>query len=102
MPRLGQIIKGVQVNQARKGQTLRPHLPIIPSILQKIKSVWLPNESSPDKLMLWAASTTAPFGFCHSGEITISTERAYNPQTHLSFSNLAVKSFNDIYSHQAL
>ena len=95
MPRLRQIIKGVQIDQARKGRTSRPRLPITPSILRKIKSVWLHKESSPDRLMLWAASTTAFFGFCRSGEVTINSEGSYDPQSHLSVSDLAVDQSTD-------
>ena len=51
-PRLCKVIKGVQIDQGRKGWVPCPHLPITPSILRKIKSVWLSKESSPDKLML--------------------------------------------------
>ena len=90
MPRLRQIIKGVQIDQGKKGRAPHPRLPITPSILRKIKSVWLSKKSTPDKLMLWAASTTAFFGFCRSGEITVSSADSYDPQSHLSFSDLAV------------
>ena len=40
--------------------------------------------------MLWAASTTAFFDFCQSGEVTLSSESSYDPQTHLSYSDLPV------------
>ena len=40
--------------------------------------------------MLWAASLTTFFSFCRSGEITVENETKYNPNTHLSFSDLAV------------
>ena len=92
MPRLCQIIKGVQIDQARKGQTPCPRLPITTFILCKIKYVWLPKDAPPDRLMLWAAPTTAFFGFCRSGEVTISSEGSYDPQSHLSFSDLAAQS----------
>ena len=95
LPRLRQIIKGVQGDQARKGRNPRPRLPITPSILRKIKAVWLSKGVSADRLMLWAASTTAFFGFCRSGEVTVSSESSYDPQTHLSYSDLAVDQSSD-------
>lgn len=39
--------------------------------------------------MLWAAATTAFFGFCRSGEVTVNSESSYDPNTHLSYSDLA-------------
>ena len=40
--------------------------------------------------MLWAASLTASFTFCHSGEITVEAEGQYDPNTHLLFGDMAV------------
>ena len=47
-----------------------------------MKYVWL---SDPDKLMLWAASTTAFFGFCQCGEIITGSDNKFDPYSHLSF-----------------
>ena len=89
LPRLRQIIKGVQMEQARKGWNPRPRLPITPSILRKIKTVWLSKGVTANRLMLWAAATTAFFGFCRSGEVTVNSESSYDPNTPLSYSDLA-------------
>ena len=91
MPRLCQIIKGVKITQGQKGRTIRPRLPITPRILRLMKGVWFPSKSEPsyDNLMLWAASTTAFFGFCRSGEITTSSENSYDPNVHLSYGDIA-------------
>ena len=83
------------MDEARKGRNPRPRLPITPSILRKIKAVWLSKGVSADRLMLWAASTTAFFGFCRSGEVTVSSGSSYDPQTHLSYSDLAVDQSSD-------
>jgi len=40
--------------------------------------------------MLWAASLIAFFTFCRSGEITVEAEGQYDPNTHLSFGDVAV------------
>lgn len=90
MPRLRQIIKGVQIEQGRQGRVSHPRLPITPSILRKLKLVWLSKKTIPDKLMLWAASTTAFFGFFRSGEITVNPDGSYDPHSHLSYGDLAV------------
>lgn len=91
MPRLCQIIKGVKVSQGQKGRATRPRLPITPRILRLMKGVWFSSESAPlyDSLMLWAAATTAFFGFCRSGEITTPSENNYDPNVHLSLSDIA-------------
>ena len=39
---------------------------------------------------MWAASLTAFFSFCCSGEVTVENEASYDYNTHLSFSDLAV------------
>ena len=55
-----------------------------------MKRVWFPFEAKPsyDNLMLWEASTTAFFGFCHSGEITTPSENSYDPNVHLSYRDI--------------
>ena len=91
MPRLCQIIKGVKVRQGQEGRVARPRLPITPRILRLMKEVWFPSKSEPlyDSLMLWAAATTAFFGFCRSGEITTPSENKYDPNVHLSLSDIS-------------
>ena len=74
------------MDQARKGWNSRPRLPITPSILWRIKTVWLSKGVTANRLMLWAAATT---GFCRSGEVTVNSESSYDPNTHLSYSDLA-------------
>ena len=51
----------------------------------------MPHNTVPsyDNLMLWAASTTAFFGFCHSGGITTPSENSYDPNIHLSYGDIA-------------
>ena len=40
--------------------------------------------------MLWGAATTTFFSFCRSGETTVPGEAIYDPEVHLSYSDLAV------------
>jgi len=80
MPRLRQILKGMKVEA---GKSKHSHLPITPSILKQ------QDHSSYNQSRLWAAVVIA-FSFCHSGEVTIPHEGAYDPDTHLSFSDVAV------------
>ena len=54
MPRLHEILKGIKVQTAKLGKPTRTCLPITPSILWKVKSIWLSSNSSYDDLMLCA------------------------------------------------
>ena len=91
MPRLRQILKGVKVEAGKSGKPTHSRLPITPSILRKMKRAWLAEDHSPyNQSMLWAAAVTTFFSFCRSGEITIPHDGAYDPNTHLSFSDVAV------------
>jgi len=90
MPRLSQVLRGVKVQAARAGKQPRSRLPITPSILRKLKGVWMSGTPTFNDIMLWAAATTTFFGFCRSGEITVESESNYDPLVHLSFADLAV------------
>ena len=46
MPRLRQILKGIKVQAAQSGKTSHSHLPITPSILRKLKSIWIDGDPS--------------------------------------------------------
>ena len=88
MPRLRQILKGVDVTRAKQGSNRRPWLPITPNVLRRIKRVWASPTHS--HKLLWLACLIAFFGFCRSGEITIPQKGAYDPKVHLSFRDVAV------------
>ena len=91
MPRLGQVLKGVKVEAGKVGKPAHSRLPITPSILRKIKTVWMDRTTeSFDNIMLWAASLTTFFYFCRAGETTVPSEDSYNPDSHLSYSDIAV------------
>ena len=40
--------------------------------------------------MLWAASLTTFFSFCRAGETTVPSEDSYDPNSHLSYNDIAV------------
>ena len=95
MPRLRQVLRGVEIMKGRQGSTKRPRLPITPTILKRIKGVgFLSKEDRgrglADQKMLWAASLTAFFGFCRSGEITLPQDGGYDSGIHLSYRDVAV------------
>ena len=90
MPRLQQVIRGVRVEQGRAGRSPRTRLPITPTILRKMKAVWEDEGVTQDTMMLWAASSLTFFAFCRSGEVTVPSEKDYDPSTHLSYEDIAV------------
>jgi len=55
MPRLKQILKGIQVEQGKQGRSPRHCLPITPAILRKLRAIWLSGNPSFNDTMLWAA-----------------------------------------------
>ena len=90
MPRLHQVLKGIRVQAARIRRHPRQRLLVTPSILHKLRRVWLEGNPTFNNTMLWAATTTTFFGLCRSGEITVQCESKFDPQTHLCFSDVAV------------
>ena len=68
MPRLRQILKGVQVEQGKQGKSPRRRLSITPAILRKLRAVWVVENPTFNDIMLWAACVVIFFSFCLSGE----------------------------------
>ena len=90
MPRLQQILRGVRVEQGKVGRTPRPRLPITPGILKKMKTVWESEGASWDTAMPWAASSVAFVSFCRSGELTVPSEKSFDPSSHLTVDDVSV------------
>ena len=90
MPRLSQVLKGVKVLAARAGRQPHSRLPITPSVLRKLRQIWMSGIPTFNNTMLWTAASTTFFGFCRSGEITVESVTNYDPQIHLSFEDMAV------------
>ena len=55
MPKLDYVLKGVKRVRAMSGSGARECLPITPTILRKLKSVWSVSVHDPDSKLLWAA-----------------------------------------------
>ena len=97
MPRLCQVLRGVQIEHSRQGKVPHSRLPITPAILKKLRLVWIKDhERIPfNNAMLWAACLTAFFSFCRSGEVTVELEDRYDSSIHLSYSDLAIDNPSD-------
>ena len=55
-----------------------------------LKSVWQKAEDKEEARLLWAASSLCFFGFLRSGEVTMPSEREYDPQSHLCYEDVKV------------
>ena len=91
LPKLEYVLRGIKLDQAKKGQgNVRVRLPMTPSILRKMRVVLERERSNFDNIMLWAACCTCFFGFLRSGEIVVPTATSYDPAAHLSFGDVTV------------
>ena len=92
MPRLRQVLRGVQIEHSRQGKVPHSCLPITPAILKKLRRIWIKDhERTPfNNAILWAACLMAFFSFCRSGEVTVEREDRFDSSIHLSYSDLAI------------
>ena len=96
LPRLRLLQMGVRRVRAEQGlPPSRPRLPITPDILRRIWSLWGPQSSNRDIVMLWAAAVTCFFGFFRAGEITIPTASAFDAAVHLAWGDVACDSMQN-------
>ena len=90
MPLLSLVLKGIK---RCKSDTARPaRLPITIGILRALKTALSLSEfKNIDKLMLWAAFTTAFFGFLRSSEFCAASQKEFSPQHTLLQSDVKVQ-----------
>ena len=89
-PRLYMLIRAIKRTQGKKFQKPR-RAPITVTSLTTIYT-FLATSQIPihDKRMLWAATTTAFFGFLRSSEFVSSTTKSFNPDTTLLHTDITV------------
>ena len=94
MPRLRLVLNGaLRLQPVLRRGTPRNRLPITPHILSQLRTVWVSHQDRAYGAMLWAAATTCFFGFLRSGEITTPSLSGYDPQSHLSWGDVAIDKF---------
>ena len=90
MPRLYLLVRAIKRKQGNK-YSKQKRLPITTSLMQKIHHyIQVSSLSSHDKHMLWAAATTAFFGFLRASEFVASTTKKYDPNTTLQATDITI------------
>ncbi len=89
MPKLGQVVRGVQRWRSEQGRRQRQRKPMTVEVLEVLRTSWSVTPGGIDAKMLWAAATLAFFGFMRSGELTIPSTRGFNPYVHLTWQDVA-------------
>ena len=87
-PRLQQVMKGIQREQATT-TCHRIRKPITISIMSQIQRI-LSRAPSHHNLMIWAACCTAYFAFLRCSEFTTPSQKAFDPNCHLTLKDVAV------------
>ena len=86
------VIAGARRCLPRLVDSSRQRMPITTSVLREIKALWLAKAHEFDVMLLWAVCCTSFFGFFRMGELTVPSPASYDPNLHLSFSDVSVDS----------
>ena len=88
-PMLKRVLAGISRARLSKGVQARVRLPITAPLMVRIQSA-LNHSDNPDKVLFWAITCLAFFGFFRLGELLPNTAKQYHPSTHLSWGDVAV------------
>ena len=90
--RLYRVIRGIKRAQGSHFKK-PPRIPITPPLLNLIGcKLWNSSYHFMDKIMIWAAMTTAFHGFLRVSEYTASHVKKYNPLTTLCYEDVSTQS----------
>ena len=73
-PRLDYVMRGIKKAEAEKGVTMKPRLPITPSILGRLQVLWSPSSGQYDIQMIWAACCLAFFAFLRAHPLGVAPQ----------------------------
>ena len=90
-PRLQQVIKGIQKQQAITSPQ-RIRRPITIEILEGIHSILTKHPQQYHNMMMWAACCMAFFGFLRSSEFTVPSPGQFDHSIHLTLSDILLDS----------
>ena len=89
LPILKRVQAGISRARMLKGSPLRIHLPITANIMEQIYQT-LKASAHPDKVVLWAISASAFFGFFRLRELLPESPTSFNQATNLAWGDVAV------------
>ena len=90
MHKLEKVIRGIKSQQAAAKSSGDKRLPITLQLLKGMRGYWEQHLADRNGIMLWAAVCTCFFGFMRSGEMTLPSESAFDPNTHLGFKDVSI------------
>ena len=67
MTKLGLVERGIRRTRSEESSR-RPRLPITPTILRQLRSLWSREATDYDVILMWAACCTGVFGFFRMGD----------------------------------
>ena len=88
-PKLEMVLKGIKKDTASR-QNTPPRLPVTLDIMTRLKAVLLSKPLDYTNIMPWATCCVAFFGFLRCSEFTVPSQVDYQPDTHLSLSDVAI------------
>ena len=89
LPILKRVQAGISRARMLKGSPPRIRLPITANIMEQIYQT-LTASAHPDKVVLWAISASAFFGFFRLGELLPESPTSFNQATNLAWGDVAV------------
>ena len=94
LPILKRVQAGISRARVMRGSPPRIRFPITVRILEAIQQS-LARSSNPDRVVLWAVSATAFFGFFRVGELLLDSPTHFTPATKLAWGDVSVDSHTD-------